>query len=375
MARRTDLGLQDDRGGLIRCGVMHERAINTHYDFREMNVNRVRRACLHAIAASAASCLSVWPSRSAYAEAPPEITQLRISKVPSACLAPQYVADGLLRAEGFTEVEYISDGPAGVGGVPGAKALGEGQVDIAMNFAAPLVVALDGGARVTLLAGVHVGCFELFATEQIRKITELKDRKVAVLGLGSAPHIFLASIATSVGLDPNRDIKWVSDPAAEAKQMLSKGHVDAFLTFPPDGQEMRAKRIGHLLLNSTVDRPWSQYFCCLVSANRGFVQRYPVATRRALRAILKASDMCAADPERAAKAFLAQNFSTNPEYVRQAMRELPFGKWRDYNPEDTVRFYALRLREAGMVKTSPQQLIAHGTDWRILEQLRRELRI
>src|SRR5439155_22689813 len=79
--------------------------------------------------------------------------------------------------------------------------------------------------------------------------------------------------------------------------------------------------------------------------------------------------------ERATKAFLAQGFPSNPEYVRQAVRELPFGKWREYNAEESVRFYALRLREAGMVKSSPQKLIAQGTDWRVLDELRKEMKV
>ena len=64
----------------------------------------------------------------------------------------------------------------------------------------------------------------------------------------------------------------------------------------------------------------------------------------------------------------------NADYARQAIRELSYGKWRDYNPEETVRFYALRLREAGMVKGSPQKLIAQGTDWRFLNELKKELK-
>ena len=147
-----------------------------------------------------------------------------------------------------------------------------------------------------------------------------------------------------------------------------------FSAFPPDSQELRAKKVGHVLLNSAVDRPWSQYFCCIISANREFARKHPVASKRAVRAILKASELCASDPDIGAKAFLAQGFKTNPDYARQALRELPYGKWRDYNPEETVRFYALRLREAGMVKGTPQKLIAQGTDWRFLNELKRELK-
>jgi NitT/TauT family transport system substrate-binding protein len=155
---------------------------------------------------------------------------------------------------------------------------------------------------------------------------------------------------------------------------LAEGRIDAYLGFPPDPQELRARKVGRVLLNSAVDKPWSQYFCCLVATNRDFASKHPVAARRALRAILKASELCAGDADLAVNAFMAQGYQPDRELARQAIRELPYGKWRDYNPEETVRFYALRLREAGMVKASPQKLIAQGTDWRFVEQLKRELK-
>ncbi len=43
-------------------------------------------------------------------------------------------------------------------------------------------------------------------------------------------------------------------------------------------------------------------------------------------------------------------------------------------PESSVRFYALRMRETGMIKSSPQGIIAAGTDWRFLDELKRELK-
>lgn len=306
-------------------------------------------------------------------DATPETTRLRLGKVPSICLAPTYVAEALLRAEGFTQIEYVGSGNQ-AGGIPGAQMLGAGGFDIGTNFAAPLVVALDMGMPISLIGGVHVGCFELFATDRVRSIKDLKGKTVAILNKGSAQHVFLASIATSVGLDPNRDINWVDFPPGEGKRMLAEGKVDAFLGFPPDSQELRANRVGRVLLNSGTDRPWSQYFCCMVAANKEFAQRNPVATKRVLRAILKASELCAADPDLAVKAFMAQGYTPNPELARQAIRELLYGKWRDYNPEETVRFYALRLREAEMIKSSPQKLIAQGTDWRFIDQLSKELK-
>ena len=130
-------------------------------------MNEQRRKMLRLLGAAGAAGIFGMPSRSAYAEPPPETTRLRIGKVRSVCLAPQYVAEELLRAEGFTEIEYIGEGPVGAGGVPGAQALGAGAIDFAMNFAAPLTVALDMGAPIVLLAGVHVGCFELVVSEKV----------------------------------------------------------------------------------------------------------------------------------------------------------------------------------------------------------------
>ena len=58
----------------------------------------------------------------------------------------------------------------------------------------------------------------------------------------------------------------------------------------------------------------------------------------------------------------------------QTISELPYDKWREYDAEDTIRFYALRMHEAGMIKATPQKIIADGADWRFLNELKRELK-
>jgi NitT/TauT family transport system substrate-binding protein len=55
------------------------------------------------------------------------------------------------------------------------------------------------------------------------------------------------------------------------------------------------------------------------------------------------------------------------------MRDIPFGKWREFSAEDTMRYYALRLHEAGMIKATPAKIIAKGTDWRLFNEVKREL--
>ena len=111
-----------------------------------------------------------------------------------------------------------------------------------------------------------------------------------------------------------------------------------------------------------------------MAGNRRFVEKNPVATKRAIRAILKSADLCADDPARAARFMVDKGFTDNYEYALQAVNSLPYGKWRQFDAEDTIRFYALRLKEIGLIKSSPQKILAKGTDWRFLNELRKELK-
>ena len=311
-----------------------------------------------------------WHPRRAAAEPPPETTQLKLVHTPSTCEAPLFVVQEFLQAAGFTDIDYIQKG----GGAGSAKALASGEAHIIMFFSGPVLINLDVGEPIVILAGVHVGCFELIGSNRVHTIRDLKGKTVAVNELGSPAYVFLASIAAYLGLDPRQDIHWVTHPFAESTRLLAEGKIDAVLAFPPQPQDLHARQIGHVLVNSMLDRPWSQYFCCMAAGNREFVRKHPIATRRALRALLKATDICAREPERAAQAIVAKGFTPRYEYALQTMQDVPYDKWRTYDPEDTVRFYALRLHEAGMIKSSPQKLIAQGTDWQFLNALKKEMK-
>jgi NitT/TauT family transport system substrate-binding protein len=328
-----------------------------------------RRAFLGGLTlAGTAGLLGLRP-RPAVAEPPPETTKLTLVQVTGLCVAPQYVAEELLEGEGFTDVRYIQ-----TEGGDEYRILASGEAQISMAFVAPFIMYVDTGHPIVLLGGVHVGCFELFGTEQVRTIRDLKGKTVAVPDLGSAHHVFLASMVAYVGLDPKKDIHWTTHPLAESAHLLATGQVDALVGFPPVPQELRAQGIGHVVVNSGLDRPWSQYFCCMVVGHREFVRKHPVATKRALRAILKATDVCALEPDRAARSLVDKGLVKNYDYALQTMQEVPYNRWREYDPEDTVRFYALRLHEIGLIKSTPQKIIAQSTDWRFLNELKKELK-
>jgi len=328
-----------------------------------------RRGFLRSVAvASVAS--TVHPALGS-AEPPPETTIVRIGHSPSLCAAPQFVAEDLLRSEGFTDVRYVKSADAGAATW---RDLATGEIHFSTAFSGPLLVRLDEQDPIVLLAGIHVGCFELFCTERVRTVRDLKGKRVAIWAEQSVGHVFVAAMAAYVGLDPRRDITWAVHAPAEGKRLLAEGQVDAYMAFPPDPQELRAGKVGHVVVNSATDRPWSQYFCCTLVGNRDFVRKHPAATKRVLRAILKSTDLCASGPEQVARYLVDKGYTSRYDYMLQALRDIPWTRWRDLNPEDTVRFYALRLHEAGMLRSTPQKIIAQGTDWRFLNELQKELK-
>jgi NitT/TauT family transport system substrate-binding protein len=300
-------------------------------------------------------------------EGPPETTAIRLAWYPNICIAPADIAGDLLRAEGFTDIRYVPDLPV--------DAVARGDIDFDFETAAWVACQVDTGEPITALAGVHPGCYELFAHEPIQAISDLKGKRVGIgQQLGQSGHLLLTVIAAQVGLDPKTDIEWTASLTASPMELFAQRQVDAFLAFPPEGQELRARRIGRMILNLGADKPWSQYLCCIAFGNSEFVRAHPVATKRFLRAILKAAELCATEPERAAQKLVDLGFTERYDYALQTLSELPYASWREFDPEDAMRFYALRLHEVGMVKSSPTQILAQGTDWRFLNELKRELK-
>jgi NitT/TauT family transport system substrate-binding protein len=311
-------------------------------------------------------------------EPAPEITTIRFEKDDADCIPPQ-IADALLRAEGFTDIRYVELTEAHIRAAEASnisftdQLIASGEVDFAVDFAPSHIATMEGGLPITIIAGLHSGCFEVLGRDDIRSITDLKGRTVgAALGGGDAR--LLKIMASLVGLDPVADIRWVTSASRGPMDLFTEGKIDAFLALPPILQEVRARKIGHVVLSSILDRPWSQYFCCMLASSPVFAQKYPIATQRVLRAILKAVDLCVSQPTRMAQLLVNDGYTTRLDYALQSLSEIRYDVWRDYDPEDSLRFYALRMHEAGLIKSSPQKIIAEHTDWRFLNELKRELK-
>jgi NitT/TauT family transport system substrate-binding protein len=170
------------------------------------------------------------------AEGPLETTTVRIAKGPAICSAPLFASEELLRAEGFTDIRYVEVSVPEI--IP---AIVRGEADFTSHEPAYLIQQIVGGAPVVVIAGVHVGCYELFAQQNIRRVSELKGKRVAA----DNPLLFSLMVA-QVGLDPAKDCDWVTstDPAVNPLELFAQGKIDAFPAFPPHPPELRARHAG-----------------------------------------------------------------------------------------------------------------------------------
>jgi len=327
-----------------------------------MQIVQTRRYFLSGAALAGAAMLA---ARRGSAEPDLETSSVRLAKVPVICFAPQYVCEDLLRMEGFTDIRYVDTKPSDLG-----KDLAQGKYDFASNVTASYVIDVDSGLPITLVAGIHAGCYELFASDGIRNIRDLKGKRVGTI----VATDLLEMMAAFVGLDPKKDLTIIDDPQAKPLDQFIQGKLDAYMALPPEPQLLHARGFGDVIVRTATDRPWSEYFCCTLAARRDYVARNPIATKRVIRAMLKAADLCASEPERAARRLVDGAFVDNYEYSLQTLNDNPYAHWRDYDAEDTVRFYALRLHEVGVIKKSPQRIITDGTDFRFFDELKRELK-
>jgi len=334
-----------------------------------MQTMQSRRRFLAGLSLASAAGL-VGAPKSVRAEPPPETTTVRLPNFFRAdCQAAEYIAEELLRAEGFTDVRYVEgDGDS-------SEWIARGElVDFDFNIPLAHIASIDAGVPLAVVAGMHSGCFELFAHDGIHGVTDLKGKRVGVDRFTSHPHILVTLMAAYVGLDPDRDIRWVVSPDITPMQLFIDRKIDAFLAAAPEPAELHARKIGHSVLNTTVDQPWSQYYCCMLAGTADYVHSYPIATKRVLRAILRSADLCVSNPESVAQQLVNKGFADRYDYALTTLTNIRYDRWREFDPEDTLRFYALRMHETGMIKSNPQKIIADGTDWHFLDELKRELK-
>ena len=302
---------------------------------------------------------------------PPETTTVRIV-TPSACDPGLMLAGDYLREEGFTDIRYID-----TSFIERAWLLNH-EADVSLSHPEFITASLDAGVPLVMLAGLHSGCLQVWAAPGIRTISELRGKKIAVrrADISDQFYVFFAALLGYIGIDPLKDVQFIAaGTGPEMRKAFIDGRADAMLVGSVGGPTLQRlpKAPGQVILATTTDKPWSQYLCCTLVAHRDWARQNPIATKRVTRAVLRATDRAAKDPLRAAHdAVPAGGGFTDESLVLETMAMCTYN-WRELDPEETLRFYALRLADLKLIKKTPSQIVDEGTDLAYMRQLRKEL--
>jgi NitT/TauT family transport system substrate-binding protein len=142
-----------------------------------------------------------------------------------------------------------------------SKALIGGNLDI-VPVATPTVIAADlAGSDMVILAHTMPGVVHaLMVKPEIKRVEDLKGKKIAVSSLGSLTDFLVRAVAKKKGLNPDRDLTLIQTGSDSDRIVaLKSGVVDgAAMSHPGYG---RAKKMGFTMLWDSakeLDYPWME---------------------------------------------------------------------------------------------------------------------
>jgi NitT/TauT family transport system substrate-binding protein len=314
-----------------------------------------------------------------------ETTTVRIV-YPVDCDPGLVLAERYLLKEGFTDVQFVNAQFTTRGWIT------KNLADFACAHSEFAVGAIADGLPLRVLSGLHSGCLELWVRDGITAVRDLRGRRISVRvkDIADMFYAWFAILLGGIGITL-KDVDFVEaggpDDYPGMIGAFVEGRADAVLAGGPQGPFLKRllKRPGHVILETMTETPWSQYFCCNLVANRDWAQQNPVATKAVTRALLRATDAAASDHARAARDAVALIAARSKEIggpaasgnfedesiVTETMAMCTYN-WRELDPEDTLRFFALQLANVGLITSTPQQIIARGSDFAYMRQWKSE---
>lgn len=301
---------------------------------------------------------------------PPETTTVRLAGG-GLCDPAFWTAGDYLREEGFTEAKILS---------PSIGAVARREADVGIGYTQWILTNVDAGIPIVALAGTHTGCGEVWTKPGISSVADLRGKTIAVNSteITDVFYGFWAAVLAYVGIDPRRDVNFVVYDATNSPlELFLQGRSDAILALAQSVPILRSsdRNRGKLLVSNHDDKPWSQYYCCQLVANRDWVRTNPNAAKRVTRAVLRANDRVAKDPAAAARATLEQGLIAGAtlDLAVATFKNCTF-EWREIDAEESLRFSALQLSGLKLVKAAPQKLVAQTSGYGYVAELKKELK-
>jgi len=280
------------------------------------------------------------------------------------------ISERYLQEEGFTDIQFVTTG--------GAAGLTGGRADLAVLFATDLVATIESGAAIIGVGGLHTGCAEVWAPQSLTTLKDARGRTVVVRAKApdNLAYSYLAIGLKNAGVDPT-EVNFVVQADADLTRLFLDGKSDLLFLATTGAVAFKTnpENKGHVVLDQAMDQPWSQQNCCVLTVTADWLRANPVATTRALRAIYRAADSLPKDRAEAAKITTDKGLfggAANVELVRVAANMVPYD-WRTYDVADSMRFHAKLLNAVGLLKLTPDEVVAKGTDLRFAKELAKEL--
>jgi NitT/TauT family transport system substrate-binding protein len=369
--RRIARGLLRGNPGIPAAG-----ALDSKGNWLPLGRREFIRLGLGAVAAitvgdALASCVSpVTHMASSTPLPPPETKTIRLNFSP--CDAPLMASEPYLRDEGFTDVQFSDISPQ-------LASLTNGKADIAVPFLATLAAAVDSGKPFIGFGSLHPGCVELWAPQSVAALTDIRGHTVVVNSEtpNFIANIFIFLALKNAGIDPS-EVNFAVQPNADLTQLFLEGKSDLLFQWGTGAVAFHANPAnkGHVVLDQTMDAPWSHEDCCVITTTKEWLHANPVAARRALRAIYRAADRLPKDRADAAKIATDSGLfggTKNVELVRGAANMAPYD-WRKYDLADSMRFHAKLMNSVSLIKLTADDVVAKAIDTRIANELAIELK-
>src|SRR5256885_3614207 len=307
MSTKSVWKIADAWGLPFDCLVLRDRVLSGERPLstrRQLLLRTLGTGAMIAGGSALAACARV--SGAAEKEPPPsETSYLRIVRPPE-CDPGVWLARDYLHDEGFTHIEFIQTS------FTSREWLTKDLADVALAHPEFMVVAINFGLPLTILAGLHTACLQLWVDDSITGFSGLRGRRISVRAadLSDQFFAFFATILAWIGIDTNQ-VHFVEARTYDGMDdAFKEGRDEAVLAGGIEGPRLvRDKARGHVLLDTMITKPWSQYECCHLVANRAWAVQNPAASKRVTRAIIKATDRAAQDHPRAAHDAFASGFA------------------------------------------------------------------
>ena len=246
-------------------------------------------------------------------------------------------------------------------------AFAAGALDMAYVGEAPATTAVaNKTARVVVVSQVNTEGSALVIPPdhpEIQQISDLAGKTVAVPGHSTVQDFLFKKAMKRQGLD-HRQVNVMVLKPPEMIGALRTGQIDAFIAWEPYPSMAGTLKVGKNLATSR--DMWPGHPCCVLVADRKFLENHSEKVEAVVRAHVQATDFIHENPE-ASAAIGVKYTGMDMETVRQAMQTVDYTYHLSIGGETA---YVQFLSELGYIRVAdPNAFVGRFIDQNILRKI------